>query len=254
MPDRRPVEETHDPTDLVHYRGAVLAEAMDNGWLGWMPGCGFPLLHLAADAEHRQRAYRKAVAEDERLDLEGPALPAAELEEGTRNLEEVWRQAADDRGLPLDTVDDLIDVMAAIGLLELSAAGCVQVVNPLPLVEDALPLDEEQRQREVDRRWRARYERTAECIIARFGEVYRRTGQLPDGWQQTDTALTWTTTLMAASADLVVDPDDLRHGLALLLEDGELTIDVPDIRTVDRDQAFCLTIQWVRPQRGSGQP
>lgn len=245
MPQRRPITEEHDPSDRDHYLGAVNVEVIGKGWLGWLPGPGLRLLHVAADAEHANVPYRPLLADTTSVNLHSPALPPDDIAERTADLAGVWGQAAADHGLPLDTVDDLIGVFESIGAFDIDAYGYVQVVNPLPLVEDALPLDPDEAEREAHRRWQDLHEPTAQTILRRFVQV-RDESDGAVGWDVSDGQLSWHTTLTAAGSRLGLDVDDVRHGIAVLLDGGDFIVDVDDIETVTADTAFTLTVDWQR--------
>lgn len=155
------------------------------------------------------------------------------------NEEALWREwqgYAENRDRPLTSCRDVIEFMVELGLIEKvgEGAGDVRwsVVNPLPNVEDVLPLSAERREIESRIRWREGFREASRAITSWFAQ------QRPPAVPKSEIK----TSIQAIAKDLGLDPEDARHGLAILLEE-DIRCDV-DPETARSDEPLRIRIDW----------
>ncbi|HEU5063933.1 MAG TPA: DUF6042 family protein [Solirubrobacterales bacterium] len=148
-------------------------------------------------------------------------------------LWEEWQGYAKSHERPLRSCRDVIEFMIELGLLE-RGSGDVRwrAVSPLPHVEDVLPLNAERKEIESQIRWRQSFHEVNEAITAWLAQ--RR----PPGAAESEIE----TSIQAIAADLGYDPEDVRHGLAILF-DEDIRCDV-DPETAASEAPLRIRIDW----------
>jgi hypothetical protein len=173
--------------------------------------------------------------------LDEPYDPSGEKEwtDDLKNEEALWEEwqgYAESRDRPLTTCRDVIEFMVELELIERveEGAGDVtwRVASHLPHVEDVLPLSAERREIESRIRWR---------------ESFREASQAITTWLAQQRPLTAArseiqTSIQAIATELGLDPEDVRHGLAILLNE-DIQCDV-DPETAASDQLLRIRIDW----------
>ena len=142
------------------------------------------------------------------------------------------------RGLPMRTPRDAIEFMRVIGLVEREERdGEIywQPVMPVPLAEDTLRLNEQERQRQACMRWHHAFQHASNRIVAWLVEQ-RSDAPTAD--------VTLTLAELAGRTDL--DVDEARHGLACAMaEAGDITA-TPDPEATEPDRALTISVDWER--------
>jgi hypothetical protein len=158
----------------------------------------------------------------------------AEIDDQVKRWEE-WQGYAKARGFPMTTYRHVIEFMVELRLIDRREEGtCVSwtIVSPLPDVEEVLPLTPERRQHEALVRWREQFSEISEVIDSWIGQF-----QLPSA-----ESLVIETSIQDLAAELGLDPEDARHGLAVLLDD-DIRCD-PDPETAIADATLKITVNW----------
>lgn len=173
--------------------------------------------------------------------LDEPYDPARDpwLEELSREgQEERWQELqryARERGLPMTTSRHVIEFMLELGLIErreIEDGVAWVIVSPLPNVEDVLNLSPERLETEAMVRWRASFADIAQGIAAWIGKLRTPGAKSHE----------FTTSIQAVAEALHLDPEDARHGLAVLLNE-DIRCDA-DPETAALDAPLRLTIDW----------
>ncbi|HYQ78438.1 MAG TPA: DUF6042 family protein [Solirubrobacterales bacterium] len=148
-------------------------------------------------------------------------------------LWEEWQGYAANLARPLTNCRDLIEFMIDLGLIEEGTGEeAWRTVSPLPLVEDVLPISDERREVESQIRWRLNFMPAERAITAWIAK------NNPGGVAESEIR----TSLKAIAADLGLDIEDARHGLAVLL-DEDVRCDV-DPETAADPEPLRLHIDW----------
>lgn len=173
--------------------------------------------------------------------LDEPYDPSDENEwtEDLENEEALWREwrgYAEDRDRPLRSCRDVIEFMIELGLIERFEEGVGdvrwRVANPLPHIEDVLPLSVERKEIESQFRWRQSFSGAVDAITVWIAE--RRSSAVAKS--------EFETSIQAIAADLELDPEDVRHALAILLNE-DVRCDV-DPETAASDAPLSLRVDW----------
>lgn len=170
--------------------------------------------------------------------LDEPYKPADEREwtDDLPNEEALWGEwqgYATNRDRRLTSCRDLIEFMVELGLIEEgNHDGVWRAVSPLQHVEDVLPLNAERKEIESQVRWRQSFAAASDAVDTWIAQ------KRPPGIAESEIE----TSLQAISADLGLDLEDARHGLAISL-DEDIRCDV-DPETVASDQLLRLRIDW----------
>lgn len=175
--------------------------------------------------------------------LDAPYDPAAHGD--ADDVEQTWArrwtafaEQAAARGLPMHTPRHAIEFMRVIGLVEREERdGEIywQPVVPVPLAEDVLHLDEEERERQAGMRWHHAFQRAN----------YRITAWLVD--QRSEAPATEVVLTLAELAGRTeLDVDEARHGLAgAMAEAGDITV-TPHPEVAEPDQPLKIVVDWSR--------
>jgi Family of unknown function (DUF6042) len=158
----------------------------------------------------------------------------AEIDEQVKRWGE-WQGYAKVRGLPMTTYRHVIEFMVELRLIERREDGMDiswTIVSPLPNVDEILPLPPERREYESLMRWRARFSAVSEAICSWIGQL-----KLPDA-----ESLEIATSIQALAEELSLDPEDARHGLAVLLDD-DIRCD-PNPETAAIDTPLQIAVDW----------
>jgi Family of unknown function (DUF6042) len=134
------------------------------------------------------------------------------------------------------TCRDILNLMVAAGVLHrVVEDGAVRFrpAWPLPIAEDVFPVTAEERDEEDAFRWHALHEGTAQDIIRLFK---------PDAADRRDNL---TTSLERLGRILELDPDSVREGILVLLDEGDFTASL-DIARAPRHKVFILRVDWER--------
>jgi hypothetical protein len=172
--------------------------------------------------------------------LDEPYDPTAEEGDQDEIGEQVkrwqeWQGYAKARGFPMTTYRHVIEFMIELRLIERRDDGIHvswTIVSPLPNVDEILPLTPERRKQVALIRWRAQFSEIAETISSWLGQFKR-----PDA-----ESLELETSIGALANELRLDPEDARHGLAVLL-DEDIRCD-PDPETAAIDEALRIAVDW----------
>ena len=149
-------------------------------------------------------------------------------------LWEEWLGYAEERGRPLTSCRDVIEFMVELELLERVEAedGIWRVVSPLRHVEDVLPLSSERQAIESQIRWREGFREASQTITDWLRE------KRPPVQAKSEIE----TSIEAIAKEVGLDPEDARHGLAILLnEDVRCSVDPETARS---DELLRLRIDW----------
>lgn len=158
-----------------------------------------------------------------------------DIEEYRKRWEE-WQGYAAARGRPMETLRDIIEFMLELELIERREGemGITwELPEQLPYAEDVVPLSQERLEHEAKLRWEATFREAAHTITAWLTE--KRAPGAAHGEIETS--------LNALAAELGLDVDDARHGLATLINE-DIRCD-SDLETVAADATLRLTIDWV---------
>lgn len=153
-------------------------------------------------------------------------------------LWEEWQGYAADRSRRLRSCRDIIEFMVELDVIEKLDDGIWRIVTPLSNVEDVLPLSPERREREAQIRWRLSFRKATTEITSWLAE------QWVSGEEQSEIAIS----IEAMAAETGLDPEDTRHGLALLLDD-DIRCDA-DPETAGSDQLLRITVNWSHFEEG----
>jgi hypothetical protein len=148
---------------------------------------------------------------------------------------EEWQGYAKERDLPMTTCRHVIEFMLELGLIERreSALGTLwMIVSPLPDVESVLNLSPERREEEAITRWRIRFNGVGETIADWMAGLSTPNAETDE----------FTTSINAVAEQLSMDPEDARHGLAVLLDD-DVSCDV-DPETAAADAPLRIRVNW----------
>jgi hypothetical protein len=230
--------------------GAAPAEDLDifsTGWLRILPEPAFRALSTML----RLREHPVPGDLDELVarglldrDLDVPFQPhrRTELIDDDVLWARRWRTFkayADRHGLPMCTPRDAIHYLHAIGLLERvdDAGGGGQVfwrcVAPVPLAEDLIELCDEDRRREARLRWLHAFEEAENAITSWI--LGRRTGA---------PVFTLQVSLAALAAELDLDEEEARHGLANALSDATDFTCTPHPELANAAEILTLVVDW----------
>mgnify|MGYP001367664163 CR=1 FL=1 len=213
----------------------VQADFLASGWARWLPrsarGLNMLLATAGVDGDDPLSPPPGSTSAALLDQLGGMAAPAWALDEDLiAEARDPASRAALRAGLdrrrellaPLGlgsgaSMGDLLNLMLALGLATWSADDgdppVVRTVDPLPLPAERLPLTPEEAAREDDLRWRALTQPVAERIAALLAG------------EQVDVLVT---SLERLAVRLGCDPDDVRQGLAGLVDaDGGLEASRP---------------------------
>jgi hypothetical protein len=144
------------------------------------------------------------------------------------------------RGLPMDTPRDAIALLRAIGLaerVERDDGVFWRSAAPVPLAEDVLELTAQEREREARLRWLHAFAAAEQRITTWLAG--RRDAAAPK-----TTTSTIRTTLQRLAAQLGLDVDDARFGLAnLAAEAGDVACE-PHPEDALPGQAIAIVVDW----------
>lgn len=246
---RRPAQ-AYDPavTDSVEpIRVPVLFQL---GWYRWLPLSAMDfeeILHRFPDTDRQnvvraQRVWsaRRAGVELDRTvapDVLGDSLPVApawpnpteptgepddeqayqdELADRQRRINE-YDEVTDRLGIPqVRTAEQVLDLMITLRLIEVDTSHgnhALRLATNPPLPTEVLPLSPEQRAEEDKGRWLSRYGRLAQRVLRLF--VDDVSGDL--------SRVTLATSLDRLAAATDSDPEDLRHAVQVLVEEGDFS-------------------------------
>jgi hypothetical protein len=140
---------------------------------------------------------------------------------------------------PVQTAEQVLDLMVAIGLVEVDAhdgeQGLRLATNP-PLPTEALPMTPEERAEEDRLRWQSRYGRLSQTVLQLF--IDEETGG------PGRTALPATLDRLAASTG--ADPEDVRHAVMVLINEGDVSAHrhggPVDVERLEPHQRFDLVL------------
>src|SRR6266498_3352740 len=110
---------------------------------------------------------------------------------------------------------------------------CSSDLWPLPLAEEVFPLTAEERAEEDRDRWQHMHYGTGQTIIRLFD---------PAADDRKDTL---TTSLQRLARQLDLDPESVREGILILLDEGDFSINV-DIAHAPQHKVFTLRVDWER--------
>jgi hypothetical protein len=228
-------------------RGLVEFDLVATGWMRILPEPAYRAVTSLQALRRRPEggdlvelvARGRLLIAGEDLDL--PFDPVGRLERADDDAQWVRRwmrfgELAAELGLPMVTPRDAIELLRAVGVVErIDVGGDVfwRSVAPVPLAEDVLPLNAEERAREARVRW----------LLAFEAAEYRVNAWLAD---QPGGSLTYTT-LARLAARLSLDVEDARFGLAHAIEHhGSVAcVPAPEVAT----PADTLAIAFARPPR-----
>jgi len=171
---------------------------------------------------------------DEQYDPTAEEGDQDEIEEQLTRWEE-WQGYAKARGFPMSTCRDVIEFMLELRLIERRDDGLGvswTIVSPLPNVDDVLPLSPRRRELESLMRWRASFHEAEQAIanwIRQFKVPNAKSSEIEISVQ-------------TLANELSLNPEDARHGLAVLLAD-DIRCDL-DPETVAVDAPLRLTVDW----------
>ncbi len=137
---------------------------------------------------------------------------------------------------PVRTYRDTLELLVAAGLLHrVLEDGAVRYrpAWPLPLAEEVFPLTAEERAEEDRDRWQHMHYGTGQTIIRLFD---------PAADDRKDTL---TTSLQRLARQLDLDPESVREGILILLDEGDFSINV-DIAHAPQHKVFTLRVDWER--------
>jgi Family of unknown function (DUF6042) len=177
-------------------------------------------------------------------DLDAPYDSAQEEEEqdedspwGTRWEE--WCGFASERGRPMVTYRHIIEFMVDIGMLERRVDGDAvywQTPSQVPLVEDVLPLSAERREQEARLRWRDAFQPAATAI----------TRWLVEQRVEDELVLDVQTSISDLAAELDLDLENARHGLACAVTEASDMWATPDPEAALLTAPIRVTVDWQR--------
>lgn len=185
-------------------------------------------------------AWVDIVAPDGLEEPYDPMVEEAEPDERDEREEELkrweeWQGYARARGHPMTTYRHVIEFMLELGLIERRDDGgrvSWMIVSPLPEVDQVLALPPA-RQEEVSlMRWNQRFGEVAQTITDWIAQ--RRV----PGAKSLEIGLS----IQALAEQLSLDPEDVRHGLAILI-DEDIRCDV-DPETAAIDAPLRITVDW----------
>ena len=224
-----------------------LSDYVRAGWLRWLPHeANTIFLAVGALTEEEREGDLDEQPEDSdagkllaEVPLDEPTWQSqsAEAEEHPEErelvraaIERLNRGAAQQGTGPIETNRDVLELMSRIGLITRTEDGGMVEwrLGSVPLPEDVLDLTPEEREEEDRIRWANVYERSAQRIVQLFVDE-----ELP-GIE---------TSLASLGERLGLDPEDARHSIANLLEEGDFATSVP-VDRVDPQQPFRLTVDW----------
>lgn len=146
-----------------------------------------------------------------------------------------WQGYAMARGRPMTTFRHVFESMVELGLIERreDQMGVSWVaVSLVPYVDEVLPLTAESRERVANMRWRLSFSEVGNAILD-----WIRTLRVPSAAN-----LEIAISIEALAAELNLDPEDARHGLAVLI-DEDIQCDV-DPESAKIDAPLKLVIDW----------
>lgn len=228
--------------------GQLLSDYLHARWPYWLPAEGLCLYEavLSADGQegdlegHSDPGVARFVEMAGGFEAEIAATALAEADEAhdeeqleleRRRIERLQR-IANELGLPaLNDNRDLLELMRWMGLVartEVEGVVAWSPVEPLPLPEDCFTLDPDERAEDDTIRWRGLHYKASQRIIREFVGSERTTvrGSLDSLAQRLD-----------------LDPEGARHGILVLLDDGDFTASA-DVERVASDHPFDLTVDW----------
>lgn len=189
------------------------------------------------DLDDADAAWLRIVAPD---GVDAPYDAATEegdpddIEEYEKRWEE-WKGYAAARGRPMATFRDIIEFMLELELIKRheGAMGVTwELPEQLPYAEDVVPLSQERLEHEAELRWRATFREAAHTITTWLTQ--KRAPGAAHGEVETS--------LNTIAAELELDINDARHGLATLI-DEDIRCD-SDLETAAADATLRLTIDW----------
>lgn len=156
--------------------------------------------------------------------------------ENEEALWDEWQGYAENRDRPLTNCRHVIEFMIELGLIERVEEGVDGVMwrvsSDLPHVEDVLSLNAKRQEIESQFRWRDSFREASQMVTEWLAQ--RRAPAVAKSEIETS--------IQVIATDLGLDPEDVRHGLAILL-DEDIQCDL-DPETAESDETLRIRIDW----------
>jgi hypothetical protein len=215
------------------------AELHDRLAAGWgsqgLDGPAFePLKQWTEESLAELRAGPAFFDDDEDDDISAADVMAEEAEQRDQHIAQLDGYAVALGVAPVRTMGNVLDFMAACGVLTITGPGEDGLFNLNPhasLPSEALPIAPEQRRHEDRMRWAPLHAPTVQAITDMFD---------PDAEQP---ATVRRTNLERLAQELGTDTETVRAGLVCLLEQPDFTASA-DIERVREHQVFEITVDW----------